>query len=73
MNLSGCGKTRAGGCGGVLDVTARARRPAARPMPRISARRVSEVAITALFLALVRTLAEYYRLRYARGGEPDAG
>jgi sugar phosphate permease len=30
-------------------------------------RRLSELAITALFLALVRTLAEYYRLRYVRG------
>jgi hypothetical protein len=36
-------------------------------MARISARRVSELAITGLFLALVRTLAEYYRLRYVRG------
>lgn len=37
-------------------------------MARISAQRVSELAITGLFLALVRTLAEYYRLRYVRGG-----
>ena len=36
-------------------------------MARITARRLSEIAITALFLALVRTLAEYYRLRYVRG------
>jgi hypothetical protein len=36
-------------------------------MARISARRVSELAITGLFLALVRSLAEYYRLRYVRG------
>jgi hypothetical protein len=36
-------------------------------MAPISARRVSELAITGLFLALVRTLAEYYRLRYVRG------
>ena len=36
-------------------------------MARISARRVSALAITGLFLALVRTLAEYYRLRYVRG------
>jgi len=38
-------------------------------MARISARRVSELAISGLFLALVRTLAEYYRLRYFRGAE----
>ncbi|MEO7418232.1 MAG: hypothetical protein ABI163_14310, partial [Thermoanaerobaculia bacterium] len=36
-------------------------------MARITARRLSELAITGLFLALVRTLAEYYRLRYVRG------
>jgi sugar phosphate permease len=36
-------------------------------MARITVRRLSELAITALFLALVRTLAEYYRLRYVRG------
>jgi hypothetical protein len=36
-------------------------------MARISARRLSELAITGLFLALIRTLAEYYRLRYVRG------
>ncbi len=36
-------------------------------MARISARQVSQLAITVLFLALVRTLAEYYRLRYVRG------
>jgi len=36
-------------------------------MARISARRLSELAITVLFLALIRTLAEYYRLRYVRG------
>jgi len=36
-------------------------------MVRITARRLSELAITGLFLALVRTLAEYYRLRYVRG------
>ncbi len=38
-------------------------------MARISARRLSELAITGLFLALVRTLAEYYRLQYVRGTE----
>ena len=36
-------------------------------MARITARRMSEFAITGLFLALIRTLAEYYRLRYVRG------
>jgi hypothetical protein len=36
-------------------------------MSRISARRLSELAITALFLALVRTLAECFRLRYVVG------
>lgn len=36
-------------------------------MTRIPARRLSEVAICVLFLALVRTLAEYHRLRYVRG------
>jgi hypothetical protein len=36
-------------------------------MARITARRLSELAITVLFLALVRTLAEYFRLRYVRG------
>ncbi len=36
-------------------------------MSGISARRLSELAITVLFLALVRTLAEYYRLRYVHG------
>ena len=36
-------------------------------MARVSARRLSELAITGLFLALIRTLAEYYRLRYVRG------
>lgn len=36
-------------------------------MAHISARRLSELAITGLFLALIRTLAEYYRLRYVRG------
>ncbi|HEY4575661.1 MAG TPA: hypothetical protein VIJ26_16910, partial [Thermoanaerobaculia bacterium] len=36
-------------------------------MARITSRRLSELAITVLFLALVRTLAEYYRLRYVRG------
>lgn len=36
-------------------------------MARISARRLSQLAITVLFLALIRTLAEYYRLRYVRG------
>src|SRR5215831_20216504 len=36
-------------------------------MARITARRLSELAVTGLFLALVRTLAEYYRLRYVRG------
>ena len=36
-------------------------------MARISARRLSGLAITGLFLALIRTLAEYYRLRYVRG------
>ncbi|HEY7215761.1 MAG TPA: hypothetical protein VIC28_14105 [Thermoanaerobaculia bacterium] len=36
-------------------------------MVRISARQMSQLAITALFLALIRTLAEYYRLRYVRG------
>jgi len=36
-------------------------------LSRITARRLSELAITVLFLALVRTLAEYYRLRYVRG------
>jgi sugar phosphate permease len=34
---------------------------------RFSARRVAEVAISGLFLALARTLAEYYRLEYTRG------
>jgi hypothetical protein len=34
---------------------------------RISGRRVAEVAIMALFLALVRALGEYYRLEYTRG------
>jgi sugar phosphate permease len=34
---------------------------------RFSARRVAEVAISVLFLALARTLAEYYRLEYMRG------
>jgi hypothetical protein len=34
---------------------------------RFSARRVAEVAISGLFLALARTLAEYYRLEYVRG------
>jgi sugar phosphate permease len=33
----------------------------------LSARRVAEVAISVLFLALARTLAEYYRLEYVRG------
>jgi hypothetical protein len=36
-------------------------------MAGISAQRVSELAIMALFLALIRTLAEYYRLRYVAG------
>jgi len=36
-------------------------------MARITARRLSELAITGLFLALIRTLAEFYRLRYVRG------
>ena len=36
-------------------------------MARISARRLSELAITGLFLALIRTLAEYYRLQYVGG------
>jgi sugar phosphate permease len=36
-------------------------------MARISARQLSQLAITGLFLALIRTLAEYYRLRYVRG------
>src|SRR3954464_7709523 len=36
-------------------------------MARITSRRLSELAITVLFLALIRTLAEYYRLRYVRG------
>jgi sugar phosphate permease len=36
-------------------------------MAHITARRLSELAITGMFLALVRTLAEYYRLRYVRG------
>ncbi|MGH9888742.1 MAG: hypothetical protein ACREBE_24630 [bacterium] len=35
-------------------------------MTRIPARRVAEIAIIALFLALIRTLAEYYRLEYLR-------
>jgi hypothetical protein len=42
-------------------------------MARIPARRVSEVAITALFLALVRTLAEFPRLRYVRGASLTLG
>lgn len=36
-------------------------------MARLTARRLSELAVTGMFLALVRTLAEYYRLRYVRG------
>ena len=36
-------------------------------MARFSARRVAELAISGLFLALVRTLVEYYRLEYTRG------
>lgn len=35
--------------------------------PRVSARRLAEIAITVQFLALVRTLAEFYRLRAVRG------
>ena len=42
-------------------------------MARISARRLSEVAICVLFLALVRTLAEYHRLRYVRGATLTLG
>lgn len=38
-----------------------------RTMRQMTARRLSQIAITALFLALVRTLGEYYRLRYVRG------
>jgi len=34
---------------------------------RISERRVAQVAISVLFLALVRALSEYYRLEYTRG------
>ena len=34
---------------------------------RISARRLAELAISVLFLALLRTLAEVFRLRYVRG------
>jgi type IV secretory pathway VirB6-like protein len=33
----------------------------------IDARRVAQLAIVGLLLALVRTLAEYYRLRHVRG------
>ena len=33
----------------------------------LSASRVSSLAIVALWLALIRTLAEYYRLRYIAG------
>ena len=35
--------------------------------PRVSARRLAEIAITVQFLAPVRTLAEFYRLRAVRG------
>ncbi len=42
-------------------------------MRRIPARRLSEVAICVLFLALVRTLAEYHRLRYVRGAALTLG
>jgi hypothetical protein len=34
---------------------------------RITGRRVAEVAISVLFLALLRALSEYYRLEYTRG------
>ena len=37
-------------------------------MARISAQRIAELAISVLFLALVRTLGEYYRLEYTREG-----
>lgn len=36
---------------------------------RISVRRAAEIAITVQFLALVRTLAEIYRLRAVRGAD----
>jgi hypothetical protein len=36
-------------------------------MLRITARRSSELAIMVLFLALIRTLAEYYRLKHVHG------
>src|SRR3954463_11721864 len=42
-------------------------------MARISTRRISELAICVLFLALVRTLAEYHRLRYVRGAALTLG
>jgi uncharacterized membrane protein len=50
-----------------LNVDTVAARVYCSRMARISARRLSELAITGLFLALIRTLAEYYRLRYVRG------
>ncbi len=34
---------------------------------RLTSQRVAQVAIGGLLLALVRTLAEYYRLRHVRG------
>jgi hypothetical protein len=40
--------------------------------PRVSARRLAEIAITVQFLALVRTLAEFYRLRAVRGATLSA-
>ena len=36
-------------------------------MARLSAQRLAQIGITVQFLALVRTLAEFYRLRAAHG------
>ncbi len=40
---------------------------ATRAFRSVSARRVAELAIIVLLLALVRTLLEYFRLRHVRG------
>jgi hypothetical protein len=39
-------------------------------MPRFSVERVAQVSISILFLALVRTVGEYYRLRATLGPGP---
>ena len=40
---------------------------------RVSARRVAEISITVQFLALVRILGEFYRLRAVRGAVLSVG